>query len=122
MEHSQLSDGQVTESSTHDQFDGGSSSKNVSMDPNLSNYQLIRDRERRTSRPPSRYDQAGNVLDQNAFTAYALTCDETNLCSEPNKFSEAVESEDSALWLTAMEEEMASLYKNGTWELTSITM
>ena len=36
---------------------------------------------------------------------------------EPKSYKEAITSRDRQCWLTAMEEEIHSLYKNDTWRL-----
>jgi len=39
---------------------------------------------------------------------------------EPATYSEAVDSVDKEKWISAMQEEMQSLEKNGTWEIVSL--
>lgn len=39
---------------------------------------------------------------------------------EPSTFHEATKGQDASLWMTAMQEEMESLYKNRTWDLVPL--
>ena len=39
---------------------------------------------------------------------------------EPATYSEAIDSEDKEKWISAMQAEMQSLEKNGTWEIVSL--
>ena len=80
------------------------------MPPSLADYQLARDRERRTTRPPKRYDELGDL----GF-AYNLTEDGGDL--EPQSYAEAMLSPESKLWRGSTDEEMVSLIKNHTWDL-----
>ena len=43
---------------------------------------------------------------------YLLTKD-----GEPSNYQEAINSPDSSLWMTTMQEEVEALHKNQTWEL-----
>ncbi|GJZ92742.1 retrovirus-related pol polyprotein from transposon TNT 1-94 [Tanacetum coccineum] len=74
-------------------------------------YQLARDRERRTRTKPLRFQDESNMA------AYAFTAAEEEDTHEPLTYQEAVACEDSSKWKAAMEEEMDSLRKNKTWEL-----
>lgn len=80
------------------------------MPPSLADYQLARDRERRITRPPKRYDELGEL----GF-AYNLTEDGGVL--EPQSYSEAMASSERELWKGYTDEEMVSLNKNHTWDL-----
>ena len=40
--------------------------------------------------------------------------------SEPSNYSEAITSADYNNWMTAMQDEMESLEKNGTWDLVKL--
>ena len=71
-------------------------------------YQLIRDRERRTIRPPSRFGFAD-------CTAFALASAEEVSSSVPRTYDEAINCKDRRKWQVAIDEEMASLMKNNTW-------
>ena len=52
------------------------------------------------------------------MTYYALSCaEQVENTNEPATYSEAVDSGDSEKWISAMQEEMQSLEKNGTWEV-----
>ncbi len=44
---------------------------------------------------------------------------ETGGDGEPSTYLEAIQSADSEKWVVAMNEEMESLYKNGTWTLVT---
>lgn len=75
----------------------------------IGTYCLARDRERRTIRPPSKFEDAD-------FLAYALASAEDLETEEPKSYKEAMESRDRELWIGASDEEMDSLEKNHTWD------
>ncbi|GJR70550.1 retrotransposon protein, putative, ty1-copia subclass [Tanacetum coccineum] len=77
----------------------------------LTDYQLVRDREPRTRTKPLRFQDESNMA------AYAFAAAEEEDTHEPLTYQEAVACEDSSKWKAAMEEEMDSLRKNKTWEL-----
>ncbi|GJY27777.1 retrotransposon protein, putative, ty1-copia subclass [Tanacetum coccineum] len=77
----------------------------------LTDYQLARDRERRTRTKPLRFRDESNMA------AYAFIAAEEEYTHEPLTYQEAVSCEDSSKWKVAMKEEMDSLRKNKTWEL-----
>nr|GFC84883.1 retrovirus-related Pol polyprotein from transposon TNT 1-94 [Tanacetum cinerariifolium] len=79
--------------------------------PDLTDYQLVRDREPRTRTKPLRFRDESNMA------AYAFTVAEEEDTHEPLTYQEAVACEDSSKWKAAMKEEMDSLRKNKTWEL-----
>ncbi|GKC15501.1 retrotransposon protein, putative, ty1-copia subclass [Tanacetum coccineum] len=78
---------------------------------NLTDYQLVRDREPRTRTIPLRFRDESNMA------AYAFGAAEEEDTHEPLTYQEAVACEDNSKWKAAMEEEMDSLRKNKTWEL-----
>ncbi|KAL1564721.1 Integrase catalytic domain-containing protein [Salvia divinorum] len=84
-------------------------------DNNLDNYLLARDRKRRQITPPSRYSD-------NNMVYYALTVAEDLESSGPNSYREAMEDADKEKWILAMQEEIQSLMKNGTWILVDRPM
>ena len=67
-------------------------------------------RPRRTTRRPG-------WLTTDMVVAYALPVVEEAI---PSTFREAEISSESKMWIAAREEEMKSLYKNDTWELTRL--
>ncbi|GJT38381.1 retrotransposon protein, putative, ty1-copia subclass [Tanacetum coccineum] len=79
--------------------------------PDLTNYQVVRDREPRTRTKPLRFQDESNMA------AYAFATAEGEDTHEPLTYQEAVACEDNFNWKTAMEEEMDSLRKNKRWEL-----
>ncbi|GJS34884.1 retrovirus-related pol polyprotein from transposon TNT 1-94 [Tanacetum coccineum] len=79
--------------------------------PDLTDYQLARDRERRTRTKPLRFRDESNMV------AYAFVAAEEEDTHEPLTYQEAFACEDSSKRKAAMEEEMDSLRKNKTWEL-----
>ncbi|GJV45101.1 retrotransposon protein, putative, ty1-copia subclass [Tanacetum coccineum] len=79
--------------------------------PDLTDYQLVRDREPRIRTIPLRFRDESNMA------AYAFAAAEEEDTHEPLTYQEAVACEDSSKWKAAMEEEMDSLRKNKTWEL-----
>ncbi|GAU47849.1 hypothetical protein TSUD_404260 [Trifolium subterraneum] len=72
-------------------------------------YQLVRDRERRSVKPPERYGYED-------LAAYALLTSS----GDPSTFREAMASQEKERWMGAMMEEMESLQKNQTWELVQL--
>ena len=87
----------------------------VPIQPQQENYSIARHRERRQIVKPTRYIDGDNLI------AYALSiAEEVNDCVEPASYSEAVSCADSSKWLLAMNEEIESLHKNGTWVLTEL--
>ncbi|GJT02189.1 zinc finger, CCHC-type containing protein [Tanacetum coccineum] len=79
--------------------------------PNLTDYQLTWDKERRTRTKPLRFQ------DESDIAAYAFVAVEEEDTHEPLTYQEAVACEDSSKWKAAMKGEMDSLRKNKTWEL-----
>ncbi|GKA06698.1 retrovirus-related pol polyprotein from transposon TNT 1-94 [Tanacetum coccineum] len=76
--------------------------------PDLTDYQLAQDRERRTRTKPLRFRDESNMA------AYAFVAAEEEDTHEPLTYQEAVACEDSSKWKATMEEEMDSLRKNKT--------
>ncbi|GKD41289.1 retrotransposon protein, putative, ty1-copia subclass, partial [Tanacetum coccineum] len=96
--------------SSTDQEDGDdedAGDQETNQKPNLTYYQLVRDREPRTRMKPLRFRD-----ESNAFVAV-----EEEDTHEPLTYQEAVACEDNSKWKVAMKEEMDSLRKNKTWEL-----
>lgn len=73
-------------------------------------YQLARDREKRTIRPPRKYI----FLD---LIAYALSAAHEINDDEPRTYLEVMTSKNRLNWERAMDEEIESLMKNETQEL-----
>ena len=79
----------------------------------LSNYSLARDRQRRTSVPPSRYSEE-------YFVNFALN-DMNHLNNDESKtFDEAVSYPNARHWMNTMNDEMESLTINNTWTLVTL--
>ncbi|WVZ03280.1 hypothetical protein V8G54_024086 [Vigna mungo] len=90
----------------------GSHSKAAGVD--LRNYQLVRDRERRISKPTKRFGEADLIC-------YALNAaKDLERLDEPRSYKEALDSSDRHLWQGAMEEELEALKKNNTWRLVDL--
>ena len=81
-------------------------------------YQLARDRVRRTVKPPARLsDYECEVTDgENQFACFICLLSE-DTSSEPNSYQEAMMAPDSDKWNEAALEEMTSLKANETWDL-----
>ncbi|GKA12355.1 retrotransposon protein, putative, ty1-copia subclass [Tanacetum coccineum] len=77
----------------------------------LTDYQLVRDREPRTRTKHLRFRDESNMA------AYAFVAAEEEDTHEPLTYQEADACEDSSKWKADMKEEMDSLRKNKTWEL-----
>ncbi|WVZ13024.1 hypothetical protein V8G54_017554 [Vigna mungo] len=120
----QVENGRTIEENRSDEFrtdlgddtDGmsgeGSHGKAAGVD--LRNYQLVRDRERRISKPTKRFGEADLIC-------YALNAaEDLNRSDEPRSYKEALDSSDQHLWQVAMEEELEALKKNSTWRLVDL--
>ncbi|GKE71185.1 retrovirus-related pol polyprotein from transposon TNT 1-94 [Tanacetum coccineum] len=79
--------------------------------PDLTDYQLARDREPRIRTKPLRFRDESNMA------AYAFVAVEEEDTHEPLTYQEVVACEDSSKWKDAMKEEMDSFRKNNTCEL-----
>ena len=91
----------------------GKQTEIVEEQPNLSQYSLARDRQRRVIVPPTRYVETNHMnLVLNAIVAFND--------HEPSFFEEAVNSSDARSWIEAMNEEINSLNVNDTWTLASL--
>ncbi|GJT34377.1 retrotransposon protein, putative, ty1-copia subclass [Tanacetum coccineum] len=91
--------------------DSGAGDHETDQTPDLTDYQLAQDRERRTRTKPLRFQDESNMA------AYAFAAAEEEDTHEPLTYQEAVACEDNYKWKAAMKEEMDSLRKNKTWEL-----
>ncbi|WVY90035.1 hypothetical protein V8G54_035549 [Vigna mungo] len=99
-----------------DDTDGmsGEESHGKAAGVDLRNYQLVRDRERRISKPTKRLGEADLIC-------YALNAaEDINRSDEPRSYKEALDSSDRHLWQGAMEEELEALKKNSTWRLVDL--
>ncbi|GJY41440.1 retrotransposon protein, putative, ty1-copia subclass [Tanacetum coccineum] len=76
--------------------------------PDLTDYQLAQDKERRTRTKPLRFRDESNMA------AYALAAVEEVDTHKPLTYQEAVACEDNSKWKAAIKEEMNSLRKNKT--------
>ncbi|GJZ73096.1 retrovirus-related pol polyprotein from transposon TNT 1-94 [Tanacetum coccineum] len=97
-----------------DQEDGNDENtgdQETDQTPDLTDYQLVQDREPRTRTIPLR------LRDESNMAAYTFAAAEKEDTYEPLTYQEAIACEDSSKWKAAMEEEMDSLRKNKTWEL-----
>ncbi|KAJ0522195.1 putative RNA-directed DNA polymerase [Helianthus annuus] len=104
----------ATQGETSQSGSSGSSLDETSQSvPNLEDYILVRDRSKRKVVKPLRY------RDQEVISAVAFVAAENESIYEPLTFEEPVNSKDNQKWYEAMDEEMDSLYKNGTWELVN---
>nr|GEX07623.1 retrotransposon protein, putative, Ty1-copia subclass [Tanacetum cinerariifolium] len=79
--------------------------------PNLTDYQLVRDKEPRTRTKPLRFRDESNMA------AYVFVAAEEENTHEPLTYQDVVACEDSSKLKAAMKEEMDSLRKNKIWEL-----
>jgi hypothetical protein len=78
--------------------------------PEEQRYSIATGRQRRQIRPPQRYGYA-DLVD------YALSVAEDLDGHEPCSYKEVISCRESSQWVTAMSDEIESLYKNQTWEL-----
>ena len=63
-----------------------------------------------------------HLIEECNLIHYALSCaEQVEDASEPATYSEAIDSIDKEKCISAMQEEMQSLEKNGTWEIVSLT-
>ena len=77
----------------------------------IEDYQLVRDRVKRVSKPTQRYGFSA-LTD---MLAYAFLVATEVMKTEPETYEEAINCKESKNWVAAMKEEMNSLYKNKTW-------
>uniref|UniRef100_A0ACD5YJF3 Uncharacterized protein n=1 Tax=Avena sativa TaxID=4498 RepID=A0ACD5YJF3_AVESA len=76
---------------------------------------IAADRPRRNIVPPRRLIEECNLVH------YALSCaEQVENDSEPATYNEAIASVDREKWVSAMQEEMQSLEKNGTWDVVRL--
>ena len=86
----------------------------VSQSPPPPKHSVTVDRTRRQPKPVRRLIEECNI-------AYALSvAEEIEGNAEPSTYSEAISSINSNNWVIAMNDEMESLEKNGTWELVKL--
>nr|GEV28342.1 retrotransposon protein, putative, Ty1-copia subclass [Tanacetum cinerariifolium] len=83
----------------------------INQTPDLTDYQLARDREPRTKIKPLRFQDESNMA------TYAFVTAEEEDTHEPLTYQEAVTCEDNSKWKAGMKKLMDSLRKNKTWEL-----
>ena len=76
----------------------------------MRDYRLTRDREKRQVKPPNRYGYADLI-------AFAFTVADEVCTDEPKSYKEAITSRYRKCWLTVMEDEISTLYRNQTWRL-----
>jgi hypothetical protein len=76
---------------------------------------IAADRPKRNIAPPTRLIQECDIVD------YALSCaEQVEHDIEPATYTEAIASVDKEKWVGAMQEEMQSLEKNGTWDVVHL--
>lgn len=97
----------IDDSSTENDFSGGE------YEDTEQPYSIATHRERRQARPPQKYGFSKLV-------AHALTAAINMGIHEPETYTEAVTSEESKHWVSAMAEELESLHKNKTWDLVQL--
>ena len=99
VKHSEISDHSSGDAIDHTDQAKTGDNEELGTQHDLSSYQLVRDRAKRVIKPTKRYDHADIIC-------YTLNVAEEIQNSEPKTWREAIESEDSQLWLQAMNEEM----------------
>nr|GEV54353.1 retrotransposon protein, putative, Ty1-copia subclass [Tanacetum cinerariifolium] len=109
LEEDQTNNEDQTDQDDSDDEDAGD--QEIDQPPDLTDYQLVRDREPRIRTKPLRFRDESNMA------AYAFAAVEEEDTYEPLTYQEAVACEDSSKWKAAIKEEMNSLRKNKTWEL-----
>nr|GFB24002.1 retrotransposon protein, putative, Ty1-copia subclass [Tanacetum cinerariifolium] len=109
LEEDQTDNKDQTDQDDGDDEDAGV--QEIDQPPDLTDYQLVRDREPRTRKKPLRFRDESNMA------AYAFAAAEEEDTHEPLTYQEAVACEDSSKWKAALKEEMDSLMKKKTWEL-----
>jgi hypothetical protein len=79
------------------------------------NHSIAADRPRRTIVPRKRLIEECNIV------YYAMICaEQVENDAEPATYTEAIASVDREKWISAMQEEMQSLDKNGTWDVVRL--
>lgn len=89
----------------------------TSSQQDVSSYQLVRDREKRQIRQPSKFKDYQTYEGDEVIAGFAYLIMEDAGRPEPSSHQEALEDPDSELWTGAEQEEMTSLKKNATWIL-----
>ena len=114
VELQRLNNHSFEEDQTDDQEDGDdedAEDQETDQTPDLTDYQLVRDREPRTRTKPLRFQDESNMA------AYAFVAAEEEDTHEPLTYQEAIACKDRSKWKGAMDEEMDSVNKNETYEL-----
>jgi len=101
----------VLNSPTHSQDQEESEEEDSDAVEDLSTYQLVRDRVRRTIKANPKYNESNMV----GFAYYS----EDDGKPEPKSYQEALLDPDWEKWNAAMKEEMVSMSKNHTWDLVT---
>ncbi|KAH9728536.1 hypothetical protein KPL70_009073 [Citrus sinensis] len=109
VELSKTEDGKNTSHTGETQGSDETSAQSQEHIP-IQDYQLTRDRQKRQVRAPERLGYADLI-------AHALTAAQEVDQEEPKTYEEVVACKESAQWIKAIEDEIDSLYKNGTWKL-----
>ncbi|GLT28464.1 hypothetical protein SLA2020_033980 [Shorea laevis] len=78
-------------------------------------YSITKHRPRREIHKPQRYT---NVASKCLNDYASVMTQETDCNGEPFTYKEVVSCKNSSKWLITMQEEVESLHKNHTWELT----
>ncbi|KAK0588036.1 hypothetical protein LWI29_033216 [Acer saccharum] len=86
------------------------SQNQLEINDSLADYELVRDRARRISKPNSKFSYADVI-------SFALCTGQELENYEPRTYGEAVNCIDKLKWQQAMLEKMNSLEKNQTWSL-----
>ena len=62
-----------------------------------------------------------HLIEECNLIHYPLSCaEQVEDASEPATYTEAIDSVDKDKWISAMQEDMQSLEKNGTWEIVHL--
>jgi len=104
-------DGDASDNSDYDN-DNMPDSSPVMQQQNLS---IAAGRQRRNCGPRPRLIEECNIVN------YALSCaEQVEHGHEPSTYTEAIATSDREKWISAMQEEMQSLEKNGTWDVVRL--
>nr|GEW71489.1 zinc finger, CCHC-type [Tanacetum cinerariifolium] len=106
-----LKDSSADHTDQKDGDDEDAGDQETNQTPDLTDYQLVSDREPRIRMKRLRFRDESNMA------AYAFAATEEEDTHKPLTYQEAVTCEDISKWKATMEEDMDSLRKNKTWEL-----
>ncbi|KAH9768873.1 Integrase catalytic domain-containing protein [Citrus sinensis] len=112
--HKSSEDDGNSRNSSEDQEESTETHIQPQQQTQFQNYQLAKDRKKRQTRPQQRYEYADLIT-------YALAASHEIEVDEPKNYFEAIQSPYKSEWQKAMDNEIALLHNNNTYELVEKT-